>query len=582
MENMENLNTNMLIALGVGALILVLIIFGVTNSVKKNKRIKQLDDFQDRISTLKALPVQYLLNKVSLMPKTPDVEDQFEGWNDSYNRLTNDQASVIKKELIDIEQLVYARKFSASTARIKELETNIDAYENEYQALLNDLTKATQIDVKNRAEITNQKEAFRNYKKMYQSNSDNYKPYSMAIEKYFNNIEISFTNIDVLLNQSQVDKARNKAATLEGELLKMKDILNNLPAILDNLQRELPKEYDKTLAHYNEIAQLDYNISHLQVALRLDTIKKEIVSVLKNHDDIFLKDLLDVTENSYAELEAINKELVSEVEANKILNFEIEKLLNVEVEAKNKVTQANEQLSQIKHLYILTKNEEANLLMETQLLREFSATKNEIIQAKESNNYIASELVIKVEDLHPKFSALIIATSAYIKHIEKLREDEKRLYAEYANMQYIINETQAKLREMNLPKLSKAYYDTIDQCKKGLKEILVLLNEKPLNINASNFAVSKQHDIVYKLYDNSRSVVKTAQMAENTIVFGNRYRSSRPEVDTLLHKAETHFNNGQYSKSLSSAVEAIETVYPKVREELLTYGNEKSQGIAFN
>jgi len=577
MENMlEHININLLIAIGIGLLILIVILSMIVNSSKKNSRIKQLDDFQDRISTLKALPVQYLLNKVSLMPKTPEVADQFEAWNSSYTRLTGAQSTEIKNQIDEIESQVYARKYKLASDGIKDLSGKISAYENEYQALLDDLTKATVVDVKNREELTNQKELFRNYKKMYQSNSENYKPYNLAIEKYFNNIENAFTNIETLLNQSQVDKARNKGAALDGELLKMKDILNNLPGVLEELQKDLPARYQKVQQHYNNVISQNYNVSHLEVSKQLEEVKREIVDVLKNNNDVFLKDLQDVTHECYAKLDGIDKALDNEVRANEVMNSEIDKLVNVHMDAKAKVDKANDELNQIKDQYILTKNEQANLQMETDLLDHFTTEKNAIVGAKESNNYIASDLVDKASALTPKLLTLTTAVDAYIRHIDSMRADEKRQYDEYQNMQYIINETQAKLREMNLPKLSSAYFDTIEKCKKGLQECLVLLNQKPLNINAVNVELAQNQANVYKLYDNSRNLIKTAQMAENAIVFGNRYRSSRPEIESGLSRAETLFNNGEYTKSLSSAIESIETIYPKIRQELLNYKKDQS------
>ncbi|MGL4382471.1 MAG: septation ring formation regulator EzrA, partial [Bacilli bacterium] len=61
----------------------------------------------------------------------------------------------------------------------------------------------------------------------------------------------------------------------------------------------------------------------------------------------------------------------------------------------------------------------------------------------------------------------------------------------------------------------------------------------------------------------------------NTIVFGNRYRLIRPEINKMLSRAEQFFKNGEYTKALSSAIEAIEIVHPSVRKELLKYKSEQ-------
>ncbi len=213
--------------------------------------------------------------------------------------------------------------------------------------------------------------------------------------------------------------------------------------------------------------------------------------------------------------------------------------------------------------------------METRVLFNLLVAKNDIVSQHMSSNYVASELDSKTRELLPKIGAITIALKAYQKRVSEMRQDEKRLYDEYNNMLYIIKDCEARLRFMNLPMLSRAYYETIEEAKQGLSKILSLLDEKPLNIMVTNTEVALVCDIVYKLYDNARNLLKTAQMAENTIVFSNRYRSSRPEIDTMASRAELFFNNGEYTKALSTAIEAIETIYPSIRKELLKYKSEQ-------
>ena len=581
--DLNNIDTNYIIIAGVVAAVILLIIIVLSvSSVKKKKRLTTLDKFQDRISTLKALPVQYLLNKVSLMPKTEDVEEKYEDWKNTYEDLYNEENQAIKDEINEIESLIYSRKYQKSQEKLDELDKRITKYEEDYEKILDELTVATQIDVKNREEITNQKELFRNYKKMYQSNYNNYKPYNNAIEKYFTNIEDSFVSIDVLLNQSQVDKARSKAASLEAELLKMKDILNNLPVVLEELTKDIPAKFKDIEYRYNEIVIKKYNLVHLNVPDRLAKINQEVVSVLSMNNEVFLKDLQDISHLVNGELTNITDELDYEIRANEQLDTVINDLVGVSLDADRLCKEVNGEVEEIKEQYVLFKNETANLQMETRVLFDLLVEKNDIVSQHMSGKYIASDLEKQTRALLSKFQAIVMALTAYKRRIEEMRSDEKRLHDEYNNMLYIIKDCEARLRAMDLPMLSQAYYDTIEESKTRLAKILGLLDAKPINISLTGNEVSDACDVVYKLYDNARNLLKTAQMAENTIVFGNRYRSSRPEVDVMITRAESFFNNGEYTKALSSAIESIETIYPSIRKELLKYKTEQLKSTPTN
>ena len=56
-------------------------------------------------------------------------------------------------------------------------------------------------------------------------------------------------------------------------------------------------------------------------------------------------------------------------------------------------------------------------------------------------------------------------------------------------------------------------------------------------------------------------------MVENAIVFGNKYRSTYPEIDRELSKAEFQYLNGEYTKALKTAITCIETLFPDDADE---------------
>ena len=73
----------------------------------------------------------------------------------------------------------------------------------------------------------------------------------------------------------------------------------------------------------------------------------------------------------------------------------------------------------------------------------------------------------------------------------------------------------------------------------------------------------------HKLYENIHNLIVTADMVEEAIVFGNRFRSSFLEVNTELTKAEVLFRNGEYTKALTIAVDIIEKIKPGSYEKLI-------------
>ena len=64
-------------------------------------------------------------------------------------------------------------------------------------------------------------------------------------------------------------------------------------------------------------------------------------------------------------------------------------------------------------------------------------------------------------------------------------------------------------------------------------------------------------------------MVATVIMVENTIVFGNRYRSTYADIDSELTRSELSFRNGEYTQALTIAIATIEKIHPGNYENMI-------------
>ena len=102
------------------------------------------------------------------------------------------------------------------------------------------------------------------------------------------------------------------------------------------------------------------------------------------------------------------------------------------------------------------------------------------------------------------------------------------------------------------------------------------LDAKPINIKTLNIRVDTARDLVLKLYNTSNETIKTAWMAENAIVYGNRYRYTNNSINSGLTKAEREFFKGNFKSSLEYAINSINVVEPGIHKRLLeAYKNEQ-------
>ena len=146
---------------------------------------------------------------------------------------------------------------------------------------------------------------------------------------------------------------------------------------------------------------------------------------------------------------------------------------------------------------------------------------------------------------------------------------EQRALDELENINIVLLEIKSQIKNKQLPTINESYKDYIADSYKKASEIQFLCKSRPIVLEHLSNQVDTARDIIYKLYENIHNLIVTADMVEEAIVFGNRYRSSFLEVNTELTKAEVLFRNGEYTKALSTAVDIIEKIKPGSYEKLI-------------
>ena len=96
------------------------------------------------------------------------------------------------------------------------------------------------------------------------------------------------------------------------------------------------------------------------------------------------------------------------------------------------------------------------------------------------------------------------------------------------------------------------------------------LNRKPINIETLNIRVDTARDLVLKLYNTTLEMVKMARLAETSIIYGNRFRSSYQNIDISLTEAKKMFYKGNYKKSLDISLKTISTIDKGLYQKMIS------------
>ena len=178
-------------------------------------------------------------------------------------------------------------------------------------------------------------------------------------------------------------------------------------------------------------------------------------------------------------------------------------------------------------------------------------------------------MLASLKKLNRELSSVSADVSELRQRIEMSSGDEDRAKKQLVKLQIIMNQMQVKIRKYKLPNISAAYEQDMTKASRYIESLSKLMNETPLNIQLMNSTLQEALSFIYQLYNNVNNVVGTVVMVENTIVFGNRYRSTYADIDTELTRSELSFRNGEYTQALTTAIATIEKIHPGNYESMI-------------
>ena len=169
-----------------------------------------------------------------------------------------------------------------------------------------------------------------------------------------------------------------------------------------------------------------------------------------------------------------------------------------------------------------------------------------------------------------KISSLEEKSNDYMQTVGNMQEDENRAKEQLEEIEELLKNTKYRIRDYNIPVIPNNYFVEKDEAYESIKEIVKELERKPIKIETLNTRVDTARDLVFKFYNTTNELLKTSEMAENAIVYGNRYRGIKQYIEEGLDKSENLFLNGDYKKSLELVLNTIDMIEPGIHKKLLS------------
>ena len=572
---MENITlicvTVMLIAMF--SIVIVLYALRTAKNKKLKRRIKELDIEKNKIEST---PIKPELSKIEAYLKNDKLNLMYNEWNSRLEDIKENQIPKITDMLLEADYTLSQMDYKSTLCKIAKLEMEIYKVRTNAEFLLDEIKDVTTSEERNRANITRQKTQYRELYQKYSETKEDFGEISKPIKLQFENIAKRFEDFERVIDENQIQDL-NKIVSVIDEMLKhMAIVLEEMPSIVLMGTSILPNKIKEIEDTYKSLKEEGYPLDYLNVEYNIEESNKKIndimdrARILNMEDSVLeLKVLLEYFDSLYNDFEKEKLSRKTYEETNKSFERKINTINKLVQDIFNQVDKNRSSYSfNEKDIEILK-----NIKSELDKLNE---DYNNLVSHTGNSTFAYSKLLKEFDTLVVRLSSIEESLDSTLDTIGSMKEDEVRAREQLEEVREILKNSKNKIREYNLPVIPESYYIELQEAQSAIKDIIFELDKTPITISVLNTRVDTARDLGLKLLSKTKEIIKCAKFSEMAIVYGNRYRSTNPELDRNLAYSEMLFYKGDYQKSLELSINSLNRVEPGTYEKLLSYyGNEK-------
>ena len=547
-------------------IVLVLVMYDKHNKKKYNGILRELERNKNLIISGSILTE---LNKLSSLINNKDLEKKYKIWQSRYRKIKDEDIPQLDDKLNELEATFKTRKFKEINEAIAKLELELYYVKSKSEFLLRDIKEITLSESKNREIITVLKKDYREIYLKYHHNIDDYELIKKAIELQFENVDKLFASFELTMDNNAYGEAPKIVKALDDAIGNLKVVIDDAPGVILLGKTLIPDKIKDITKITKKMTSEGYNLDYLNIDYNITEAEKKIADIFDRLNVLNLTDSileLNAIVNYFDELYGeFDKEIESkkEYEENsRKLGVKCKKLLAI-------IKNLSMKIEDIKYSFDLS-DEEVKGIDELNLnIKSIQSDYEVLVENYRNRSFSYSKLNEELSTLSMRLVKEEDKLELTLRNLSGLKEDENRAREQLTEINEILAKSKNVISSYKLPVIPKEYYTEASEAGDAIGVMVKELNKKPISIKVLNIRVDTARDLVLKLYKTTTDAVRLASLAENTLVYGNRYRAISEKINNGLSRAESEFYKGNYKASLELAINAIAEADPDIHKKIL-------------
>lgn len=548
------------------AIIIIVTTLIIIKKIKSTKYKKEVEKLDIERNLIIGIPILSEIAKVKDLVKTDNLKEKLGEWDNTFKLIKDEKVPKISDSLAEVDYLINKKEYKTALKRIANIEMEMGELKNKSNNLLKEIKIITTSEERNRSLITKLKVIYRELQSKYSRTKKDYGEIGEYIELQLENIEKRFNEFENAMEHNDYVLVEKIVINIEDLINNMKLILTDMPNIVLMATILIPRKIEEISIYYSRMIRDSYPLDYLNVEYNIKEINDKINVILSNAKMLKISDAILELKTMVDYLDNLYKDFDKEKESKDIF-FSNSKIFKKKIDKINKmIYNIYLSLDDIKLTYDLKEEEIGKFNIINEKLENLNIDFKTLLDHSKGKTFAYSKLVDELDGLTNKLNRLTDDLEYQLHSISSMQDDEYRAKEQLATIEKLLKQTKSKFKDFKFTFVPDSYFVELKEASAAIREIIRELEKKPIVIKILNIRVDTARDLVFKIYNKTNEMIKTASLAEKIIVYGNRYRSSYSDVEANLEKAEKLFRKGFYSQSLNISLETLEKIDSNIRK----------------
>ncbi|MFK9091167.1 septation ring formation regulator EzrA [Bacillus salipaludis] len=551
----------------IGFFILLLALFVLGYLIKK-KHFKEMDRLEAWKIDLLDRPILDEMSKVKQLNMTGQTEELFEGWRNQWDDVVTVKLPDLEEMLFDAEEYIDRYRFKKAKEVQQAIDTKLQETENQIKKILEELHELVGSEEKNRVEIEELKDLYREAKKMLLAHRHSFGNAEKYLEIKLNETAQKFQEFDEKTELGNYLEAREVVLLIQSQLETIKNQMDLIPQLIIECQSLLPNQLSDCLEGHREMAEQEYYLDHINVEKEIKRLEEKLSENLAlieaTEIDKAEEGIIEVKDRINILFDHLEKEVHARHYVQKNEKAAYELLASAQKDNKN----LSNEVLQVQQSYQLSDSD-----FETQrsLEKELSTVYKHyeiFVEKLKLNGTAQTVLSEELSDIKDQLDIIREGQQAFALKLQALRKDELEARETIMELTKKVGETVRLVTKNNVPGVPADYHYLFQDTNESIQNVRFQLEEKPLNISALNQYLEIAVLTVEKLINTTYELIENVTLAERAIQYGNRYRSHYPSVAKGLMDAEMAFRQYEYQEALEQVAASLEGIDPEALKKI--------------